>query len=114
MFRTLTRLFRPRPTPETVQFRPADNRKVHPDERRALREWLDSPITKRALDLVESQQMSVIRCGTSGTVEERRYAKETRLTQLQGWNSYRNTLLGLRYTPDEIKQFLEETYPDQP
>lgn len=112
MFETLTRLFRRRPTPIVLKIVPVDNSRVEPSDRAKLRQWLKDPVTQLALGIVESQLPSIMQAGLSGTVEERRYSAEKRLLQLQGWYSYRNTLLGVDYTPEQIKQMIEETYPE--
>lgn len=102
---TLTRLFRRQPpAPKLPLIAAADPTKVTPDERKWLGEWLDREDTKFALSLIEGTKPSVF-------VQDRN--RESRILQLQGWESFRNTLLGLRYSKEEIKRMLEEHYPDE-
>lgn len=101
---TLTHLFRREPAPKLPFIKAADPTKVTPDQRKMLAEWLDREDTKFALALIEA---------TRPTVFVQAANRESRLLQLQGWESYRNTLLGLRYSPQEIKQMIEEQYPEE-
>lgn len=113
MIETLTRLFRGRPTAESViifNVRPADNTKVSPEDRALLRAWLKSPLTLQALALVEGQRPSIMSAGLAGNVEDRRHSAEKRLLQLQGWESFRNTLLSLEHSPQELRPPLQETF----
>jgi|GEM_PF-2967178 len=100
---TLTHLFRRTPALRLPFIKAADPKKVTPEQRKDLAAWLDREDTKLALGLIEATRPSVF------VQPENR---ESRLLQLQGWESYRNTLLGLRHTPEEIKQMIEEQYPD--
>jgi hypothetical protein len=102
---TLTRLFRRQPpAPKLPLIAAADPNKVTPDQRKTLIAWLDREDTKLALSLVE---------GTKPSVFVQPHNRESRLLQLQGWESFRNTLLGLRYSKEEIKAMIEEHYPDE-
>lgn len=101
---TLTKLFRPDPPVAKLPLiAAADPKKVTPEMRERLAVWLDREDTKLALGLIEATRPSVFVQPAN---------RESRLLQLQGWESYRNTLLGLRHTPEEIKQMIEEQYPE--
>ena len=110
MTQLLTRVFRRRrPTPPLPQIAAVDIRKVTSDQRLRLHQWLDSDETKFALSLIESTKPSVF-ISPKSTPDMDSHSTLRRLCQLQGWETYRNTLLGLRYTKEEIKQIVEETY----
>jgi hypothetical protein len=114
MTKSLTRRLKrqPAPSPTPLQkIERVDNDTIHPNDRAALRLWLADPITLMALGIVENQRPSIMHAGVSGTVDERRHSAERRLTQLQGWETFRNLLLGVAHTPQEIQQMLEESYP---
>lgn len=108
----LTRLFRKKPVGSLPRITPIDPRLVTSDQRLLLIKWLNDPTTQYALGLLESAKPSVFPV-LRERIDVDRYLAERRLLQLQGWESCRNTLLGLRYTPEEIKQLVKETYPEE-
>lgn len=106
----LRNLFRRLPTPKLPQIQPLDNKKVTPDERQLLAAWLDLPMTKKALGLVEGERLTA-HVPISGDVAHTAAREIRRLHLLQGWELYHKTLLSLRHSPQQVAKMVAETYP---
>ncbi len=102
-----------RTMPPTVpQYQPADNGKISPEQRKALREWLSLPETKLAFSLAETTKPTVFLPVRTVQPELNAQLGMQRLHQIQGWESYRNFLLTLDRTPKEIEE-LREKFSDK-
>jgi hypothetical protein len=113
---SLTKMFRrPKKGPADIpEFEPRLNERVDPEWRQRLRDWLNMPEAKLAFSILESTRPTYfvgIRVNCDPQVNEQLAMQ--RLYQLQGWQAFRNRLLTLDRTPEEIKQ-LEESYSSEP
>ena len=100
----LTQLFRRKPAQRLPQVIAVDPKLVTPADRQRLREWLREPVTQLAFQLLEASRPTVF--------VQKEY-RESRLMNLQGWETYRNSLLGIGLSPEEIKQIIEEQYTEE-
>lgn len=82
-----------------------------PDEfaRREIRDWLASPVTQRALALMERQHPGRNIPSLLPKNEADKDAAVCFLNRIRGWESYRNALLHLAVVPPASGD-VEETY----
>lgn len=116
----LTNPFRRKPTPVAAPaaspplpaIEPLSNKAVSPAARQLLSEWLDQPMTKMALRLIEGEKPHTTTRLTADPALNAA-SEVRRLHQLQGWDLYHKTLLTLRNSPAEVAKTVIETYPTQ-
>jgi len=76
-----------------------------------LREWVRSPLTQKALSLVEATHPGTrLRIPSFARSEWDERAAVAFLNRIKGWESYRDKLLSIGETPVEAKE-PEESYP---
>lgn len=76
-----------------------------------LREWLNSPLTQKALSLMEASHPGTrLRFPAYARSEWDERAAVTFLSRVKGWESYRDALLLIAETPKEQRE-PEESYP---
>jgi hypothetical protein len=109
----LRHLFRKRrnPVPRVFVLPANVSPDLTPEDRKALREWLSSPLTKQALALTELQQPGILIAGSGTAVRSEfdRDAVVNRFHQLQGWQAYRTALLTIADEPTKESE-PEETF----
>lgn len=82
-------------------------------ERLELREWLNMPLTQKALSIMEANHPGTrLRFPSYARSEWDERAAVTFLSRVKGWESYRDALLQLGETPKEQGE-PTENYPSQ-
>lgn len=82
-------------------------------ERQEFREWLNQPLTQRALSYMEANHPGTrLRIPSFARSEWDERAAVSFLNRVKGWESYRDQLLSIAETPKEAKDPVE-TYPSQ-
>jgi hypothetical protein len=109
----IKRWFKRRRASEIPEILPYD-RKIDPETRRRLRDWLDNPDTKLALSIVASGRPSAFAAGggaIGADVEAYRERTIAWFNMQRGWDAFYRALQGLRY---EKPVYVEprETFPE--
>jgi hypothetical protein len=82
-------------------------------ERMDLREWLNLPLTQKALAHMEARHPGTrLRIPSIARSEWDERAAVSFISRVKGWESYRDQLLSIAETPKEAKDPVE-TYPSQ-
>lgn len=89
--------------------------KLTPEERAKLRSLLNDPLYLRLLRIVAVFKPSSNCANTgSGTRDEFSDARaNARLAEIRGWEAYEITIFLALNDPPEVKQALQESYPDE-
>lgn len=82
-------------------------------ERMEMREWLNLPLTQKALSVMEANHPGTrLRFPSYARSEWDERAAVSYLNRIKGWESYRDQLLQIADEPQETRE-VSESYPSQ-
>lgn len=87
---------------------------LSPDEKGKLRTMLNSPLYQKALSIAENFKPSC-NCANAGSGSRDAFSDgraSVRLGEIRGWEQKEVALFALVSTPTEIKEMIEENFPD--
>lgn len=87
-------------------------RKLSNDEIDRLRQWMNDPTTKLALQVVASKQPAVM-VPKTGPAEDIMQRESAKLNFIQGWQQCFNTFIGFLDEPGKPMDELVETYEQE-
>lgn len=111
MLKFIRHLFRRR-QPERVILPAPLHIDLTPRERMELRDWLDNPVTQKALGIVAARHpgLRTHRIAKNARSEWDERAAVNYLNRIAGWEAYRDTLLTIAEPPTTLTE-VPETYP---